>query len=297
MAPQAAADGLSGAPVTGAASGERREVSADALVLAILAGLAVLVLALLLGMTGLPAVVVAIVSGVFSLAVSRCWLAILLPSLTAAFALARGWRGSAAVLLVSVAVAVTLIAHCNGLAIDQGTAILVVGLTAAIGSFFEYRRRLDDRRQSVAVALSAEIRVNAEVTYLSLAPAVLAQLATKPKGFRPFAVPVPPDYPVYVGNQDALGLLPPCVVADVVRFYEVDESLTQAYNALGMQAFHRLERERQNQLYAYIAERMEADYLPTARRALDGLAAVAKVEPDLPAFLTSEPRGKPTGAA
>lgn len=270
-----------------AEGGPRREVPADALVLAIIGGLAVLVLAVILGMAGLSAVVVAFLSGLLPIAVSRGWLAVLLPSLAAALALARGWRGSAAVLLVGAAVAVTLLAHGNGLAIDQGTAILVVGLTAAIGSFTEYRRRLDDRRLSVAVALSAEIRVNAEVTYLSLAPEVLAQLTAKPRGFKPFAVPVPPDYPVYVGNQDALGLLRPEVVAQVVRFYELDESLTQAYNALGMDAFHQLERDRQNQLYAYIGERMAAEYLPTARRALEGLAAMAGEKADLPAFLAA----------
>ena len=194
----------------------------------------------------------------------------------------------------TLALIVLLVIVVGDVALPDGKAIVLVGGITAIGSWLAYRRRLDDRRRSVAVALSAEIRVNAEVTYLSLAPEVLASLGAKPEGFKPFAVPVPPDYPVYVGNQDALGLLPPGVVAFVVRFYEVDESMTQAYNALGMAAFHGLERDRQNQLYAYIGERMEADYLPTTRRALEGLASVLGESPELPDFLLDVPR-RPAG--
>lgn len=171
------------------------------------------------------------------------------------------------------------------LGLTDGKAVLLVGGITAIGSWLAYRRRLDDRRRAVAVALAAEIRVNAEATWLGLAPDVMAVLAAKPEGFKPYAVPVPPDYPVYVGNQEALGLLPAAAVQAVVSFYESDEFMTQAYNALGTDAFHGLSRERQNHLYAHITERMEGEYLPTARSALVTLAEALGEEPDLPAFL------------
>lgn len=181
-----------------------------------------------------------------------------------------------------VALAVVLLAD---LGLSDGKAVLIVGVITVVGSLVAYHRRLDDRRRAVAVALTAEIRVNAEATWLGLAPEVMAVLTAKPEGFKPYAVPVPPDYPVYVGNQEALGLLPAAAVRAVVSFYESDEFMTQAYNALGTDAFHGLARERQNQLYAHITERMEGEYLPTARRALTTLAEALGEAPDLPAFL------------
>ncbi|WP_291298066.1 hypothetical protein [Elioraea sp.] len=192
----------------------------------------------------------------------------------------------------AIALAALLFVLLSDASMPDGKAILLVGGITAIGSWLAYRRRLDDRRRAVAVALAAEIRVNAEVTYYSLAPELLAALSAKPDGFKPFAVPVPPAYPVYVGNQEALGLLPPAVVGAVVRFYEVDESMTQAYNALGLDAFHALERDRQNQLYAHIGERMANDYLPTTCRALEGLMAVVGGPADLPDFLAPAAGGR-----
>jgi hypothetical protein len=279
MAAEGAADGLPGQALSVAGGGERRErrreLPADAIVLAILGGVAVLVLALRL----LPLAWVAALLGLTVAAALAPWLV---------RAARAEWFDGGTQVLAAVAAALVLLAVVATLPIEDGEAILIVGVIASVGSLVEYRRRLVERRRAVAVALAAEILVNAKATWGGLSPEVMAALAAKPDGFKPYAVPVPPDYPVYAGNQEALGLLPAEAVRQVVSFYETDEFMTQAYNALGTAAFHQLERERQNRLYEHITERMEEEYLPAARRALVALAAVSGEAPlDLPPFLAS----------
>jgi len=255
---------------------QRRELPADALVLGIVGGLAVLVLAVRV----LPLPWVAVGLGLAAAAA-------LAPSMIRA---ARAeWFDGGTQVLAAVAVALVLLALVAKLPIEDGEAILIVGVIASVGSLVEYRRRLEERRRAVAVALAAEILVNARATLDGVGPAVMADLAKRPVWHKPFIVPVPPDYPVYVGNQEALGLLPAEAVRHVVSFYETDEFMTRAYNVLGTPAFHALERARQNALYAHITRRMEDDYLPTARRALEALAAVAGEKPELPDFLRATP--------
>ena len=129
---------------------------------------------------------------------------------------------------------------------------------------------------------AAEILVNARATLDGAGPAAMADLAKRPVWHKPFIVPVPPDYPVYVGNQEALGLLPAEAVRHVVSFYETDAFMTLAYNVLGPPAFHALERARQNAPYAHITDRRTADDIPAARRALTALAEVAGEPASLP---------------
>jgi hypothetical protein len=287
MAPQAAADGLSGAPLSAAqggaadreagaeAGGQARALAADALVLGSIGA----VLALALALRVLPFPWVGVLVGVAVLAT------LALPGLRRLRAARPDWLDGGTQVLAAVGLALVLLALVAKLPIDDGEAILIVGVIASVGSLVEYRRRLEERRRAVAVALAAEILVNARATLDGLGPAVMADLAKRPVWHKPFVVPVPPDYPVYVGNQEALGLLPADAVRHVVSFYETDEFMTQAYNVLGTPAFHALDRARQNALYAHITNRMTSDYIPAARRALLALASVAREEPALPEAL------------
>jgi uncharacterized membrane protein YgdD (TMEM256/DUF423 family) len=262
-----------------AQEGQRRALDADALVLGSIGAVLVLVLALRL----LP---LAWVGALVGLA------AVVAAALVAA---RRGvparpdWLDGGTQVLVALAVALVALALVARLPIEDGEAILIVGVIASVGSLVEYRRRLEERRRAVAVALAAEILVNLRATCAGIGPEVMADLAKRPVWHKPFVVPVPPDYPVYAGNQEALGLLPAAAVRHVVSFYETDEFMTQAYNVLGTAGFHALERARQNALYAHITRRMEDDYLPTARQALEALAAVAGEKPELPDVLLATP--------
>ncbi|WP_144186243.1 hypothetical protein [Elioraea rosea] len=247
------------------------ELPADAVVLGTIGGLAFLILAMLPAgpaQEAATALLILAAVAVVSLLAHR-----------------SGWLDGGAMVVLAVATAGLLLVLLAALPVSDAEAILLVGIITATGSLVEYRRRLEERRRAVAVALAAEIRVNAEATWLGLSPDVMATLAAKPAEFSPFVVPVPPQYPVYVGNQDTLGLLPPAAVRFVVSFYETDEFMTQAYNVLGTEGFHDLPRERQNQLYAHITERMRGEYLPVARRALEELAVAIGESPDLPGFL------------
>ena len=123
----------------------------------------------------------------------------------------------------------------------------------AVVKIEEQRRRLEGR--AITLAIVAEIAVLVSLLemrgYLAEIRQILADLRSGNRTWASLELPIGQDpFPIFRSNRDKIGLLPPAIIPEVVRFYmlldafatEVRAGGTVAANQCGEKEFSELEK-------------------------------------------------------
>jgi hypothetical protein len=129
------------------------------------------------------------------------------------------------------------------------------GLVAifALVKIEEQKRRMDGR--AITMAIVAEITVLVSLVesrgYLTDIQQILTDLRAGKRTWASFELPLTEDlFPIFRANRDKIGLLPPAIISDVVKFYMLLDSVAVevrhgglvAANQCGEKEFSELEK-------------------------------------------------------